>query len=413
MKRIIALISAFFMLFMPSAGAIYSGAQIYGSMEQVFGWIDEKVSPLGDTDSVAADYYVMAKKRSGDVFDYNKYVKITNSKTPVTVQDAQRIVMANTAAGGRMPVKFVADCTYNCEFVRASDIAGAITALLSGEYKIESQKTDINRLAVGLLSMQNTDGSFDGNVLSTAKSIIALSFISGNCYVAKGTQMGEKYRYDVNASILRGVNYLQNSKNEDFGFGSVMNTAFVVMALDCAGVDADNDPGFSDGVSSTFSALMSYRNEDGSFGTHPDDTAIASCALVSHLRAMQGNSAFFALRTEDMPYNPNDYIEDINHSGEGLKIETQEEIVVSDNDAKLEADTTEKPYELTAPVAAETEPYSAERKSSKLLAVVVIVLSVIVVAALVTGFVVYVVYARPRKTYHTKKSDDEDDCILK
>lgn len=409
MKKIIALISAFFMLFMPSAGAIYSGAQIYGSMEQAFRWIDENVSPLGDTDSVAADYYVMAKKRAGDVFDYNKYIKITNSKTPVTIQDAQRIITANTAAGGTMPEKFVADCTYDCEFVRASDIAGAITALLSGEYKIESHKTDINRLAVGLLSMQNTDGSFDGNVLSTAKSIIALSFLSGNSYVAKGTEMGEKYRYDVNASILRGVNYLQNSKNDDFGFGSVMDTAFVVMALDAAGVDADNDPGFSDGVSSTFGALMSYRNEDGSFGTHPDDTAIASCALVSHLRAMQGNSAFYALRTEDMPYNPNDYIEDINHSGEGLKVETQEEIVVSDINTKLEADTTEKPYELTAPVAAETEPYSAERKSTKFLSIVVIVLSVIVVAAIVTGFVVYVVYARSQKTYHTQKSEDEDD----
>lgn len=409
MKRITALIITLFMLFVPSANALYSGAQIYNSMEQAFNWIDENVSPLGDTDSVAADYYVIAKKRAGDVFDYNKYIKITNSKTPVTIQDAQRIITANTAAGGTMPEKFVADCTYDCEFVRASDIAGAITALLSGEYKIESHKTDINRLAVGLLSMQNTDGSFDNNALSTAKSIIALSFLSGNSYVAKGTEMGEKYRYDVNASILRGVNYLQNSRNEDFGFGSVMNTAFVVMALDAAGVDADNDPGFSDGVSSTFGALMSYRNEDGSFGAYPDDTAIASCALVSHLRAMQGNSAFYALRTEDMPYNPNDYIEEINHSGEGLKVETQEEIVVPDIKTKLEADTAEKPYELTAPVTAETEPYSAERKSTKLLSIVVIILSVIIIAALVTGFVVYVVYARPQKTYHTKKSEDEDD----
>lgn len=408
MKRITALIIALFILFIPSANALYSGAQLYDSMEQAFLWIDKNVSPLGDTDSVASDYYVMAKKRAGDVFDYNKYIKITNSKTPVTVQDAHRIITANTASGGHMDEEFVRKCTYECEFIRASDIAGAITALLSGEYKIKSEKTDINKLAVSLLSMQNTDGSFDGTVLSTAKSIIALSFLSGNLYVAKGAEMGEKYRYDVNSSILRAVNYLQNNKNEDFGFGSVMDTAFVIMALDSAGVDADNDPGFSDGEKSTLGALISFRNSDGSFGTHPDDTAIASCALVSHLRAMQGNSPFFALRTEDMPYNPNDYIEDINHSGEGLKIETHDEITVSDIKTKIESDNNEKPYELTEPATTETETYSETRKSSKLMTVLVVILSLVIVTAFVTGFVVYIVYGQPKKIYHSKTSDDED-----
>ena len=413
MKRIVALISAFFMLFIPSANALYSGAQLYDNMEQAFIWIDENISPLGDTDSVASDYYIMAKKRSGDVFDYNKYVKITNSKTPVTLQDAHRIITANTASGGYMDEEFVRACTYECDFIRASDIAGAITALLSGEYKIKSLKTDINQLAVGLLSMQNTDGGFDGSVLSTAKSIIALSFLSGNAYIVKGSEMGEKYRYDVNVSILRAVNYLQNNKNEDFGFGSVMDTAFVVMALDSAGVDADNDPGFSDGENSTIGALMSYRNSDGSFGAHPDDTAVVACALVSHLRAMQGNSPFYALRTEDMPYNPNDYIEDINHSGEGLKIETNDEIIVSDIKTKIESDTDEKPYQLTAPSVTETETYSDTRKSTKLISVLVVILSVIIITAITTGFVVYIVYSRPGKIYHPKKSDDEDTDLFK
>ena len=410
MKKIIAFISAFFILFSCVANAAYTGIEIYNIAEQSFEWADNNISPLGNTDSVAADYCIMAKKRAGKPFDYYKYIQITNSKTPITVQDAHRIITANTAAGGSLSDEFIAEYTYNQSFTRASDKAGAITALLSGEYEVNSDKNDINRLAVDLLGMQNIDGGFDGDALSTAKSIIALSFLSGKCYIVKGTEMGEKYRYDVNSAILRGVDYLQNNKNADYGYGSVLNTAFVIMALDCAGVDSDNDPGFSDGMVSTFGALLSNRNADGSFGTHPDDTAIALCAIVSHLRAMQGNSPFFALRTEDMPYNPNEYIEDINRSGEGLKVATQDEIEVSLKTSEILPKEKEKPYELSTAAPIETESHSTERKSEKAWYLTLIIIGILATTAIMAGLITYFVYIRPKKKGHSKKyEEDEDD----
>lgn len=409
MKKILVLISAFFILFSATVNSAYTGTQVYNGIQYSFDWIEDNVSPLGDTDSVASDYYVMALRRCGKLFDYNKYIKITEAKVPATFQDAHRVIMANTASGGFLPKDFIAENTYHCELTRAADKATAIISLLSGEYKIDSEYTDIDRMIVDLVSMQNADGSFEADVVSTAKSIIALSFASGKAYVLKGKQPGEKYRYDINMSILRGVNWLQNNTGQDFGFGSVKNTAYVIMALDAAGVDADKDPGFSNKDISTFGSLMASRNADGSFGTYSDDTAIAVCAMVSHLRAMQGNSMFFALRTEDMPYNPADYIEDINRSGEGLKVKTQEEIEVDYKDTHIESVPTEKPFKVNAQTIPEPKPYSAERKSLRVWLIVVVLIAFLLVTAITTGVVVYIMYVRPQKKFHRKESEEGED----
>ncbi len=399
MKKIIAMICAFFVMFSSVCNASYTGAEIYNAMEKAFAWLENNISPLGGTDSVASDYYVMALKRAGKVFEYNKYADITSSKKPLTASDAHRIIMANTASGGKLTDRFITESTRNTK--TAADIAGAITAVLSGEYKTK----DINQLAVALIEKQNSDGGFENDTLVTAKSIIALSFLSGNRYIVKGEEMGEKYSYDVNAVILRGVNFLQNNTDAEFGLGSVQNTAYAVMALDTAGVDADNDLGFSNDTASTFDALMSAQTTDGSFGGN-DDTAIAVCALVSHLRAMQDNTMFFALRTEDMPYNPNEYIEDLNYSGQGLKVETQTDIEVSFLQSGDDGDT---PFEIFDIPPADNDIYTQEQKPLKIMPIVVIVLSVLILSAAVVWFVVYMLNIKPKKKYHKKESEDEED----
>ncbi len=408
MKRIFALISAFFMLFFCNVKATYTGSEINDIAELSFEWADKNIAPLANPDSVASDYHIMALKRAGKAFDYGKYISVTDAKKPKTVQDGQRMIMANTAAGGVLGDDIISQYTYGKDFTNTQDIATSIIAILSGEYAVKSDTTDINRLAVQLLEKQNSDGSFDSDVLTTAKSMIALSFLSGKCYVVKGEEIGEKYRYDVNSSILRGVNYLQNSKNPDYGYGSILNTAFVVLALDSAGVDADNDPGFSDGQNSTLSALIKSCEADGSFDSDKDSTAVALCAVVSHLRAMQGNSAFFALRTEDMPYNPDDYIEDINHSGEGLKIETQDEIEVSFIGQKI-SKPTETPYTLESHTPVETQPYTNQRRNEKSLITIIVVIVLVIVTAVTLAAVVYFVFIRPKKDFHSKKSEEDED----
>lgn len=408
MKRIIALICSVFVLLSSTVNAAYTGSEIYNLMENTFLWLYEDVSPLGDTDSIAADYYVMALNRVGKAFDYGKYIKITNSKTPTTNADALRIIISSTACGGRVSDKFLTANTYNAELDGASDIADALIAILGGEYKVKSHTDDVNRLAVRLLSMQNDDGRIGENVLSTSKSIIALSFLSGNCYIEKGGNIGEKYRYDVNSAILRAVNYLQNNKSEDFGFGNTQNTAYAVMALDSAGVDADNDPGFSDGEKSTLKSLIESSKDNGKIGKSDTDTAIGVCALVSHLRAMQGNSPFFALLTEDMPYNPDEYIDDINRSGEGLKIETQNEIEVIAK-SKISTDTTEKTYELSDMPPIDAETGNVVKKPIRALQVIIIGVSFLIIISIAVWFVVYMLNVKSIRKFHTKEPNDDDD----
>lgn len=408
MKRIAALICAFFVLFSVSVCEAYTCLDVYNSMDKVLTWSENNIKPMDSVNTVASDYYVMALKRSGNVFEYIKYADASLLNPPNSIQDGQRSIMASMAAEKKQSDELVAKYTYNRELKTAADIADAITVITSGEYEIKSSKTDITRMVVTLLEKQNIDGGFDGNISSTAKSIIALSFFKGNCYIVKGENMGEKYRYDVNSAILRGVNYLQNKKNDDFGYGNVKDTSFVIMALDCAGVDADNDPGFSDDGKSTLQWLISHQSENGSFSNDLDSSAISACALVSHIRAMQGNSPFFALLTEDMPLNPNEYDGDINYSGKGLEIATQTEIEVLQKTAELTEETAPTPYAVTPVEAIDRDIHITQDKHSKVLPILVIILSIIVIVSAATWFVLYMLNIRPIKKYHLKETKDED-----
>ena len=408
MKRIAALICAFFVMFSTSVSAVYTCNDVYNSLGKVLTWSENNIKPMDSVNTVASDYYVMALKRSGNVFEYIKYADASLLDQPNSIQDGQRSIMASVAAEKKQSDELVAKYTYNRELKTAADIADAITVITSGEYEIKSSKTDITRMVVTLLEKQDIDGGFDGNISSTAKSIMALSFFKGNCYIVKGENMGEKYRYDVNSAILRGVNYLQNKKNDDFGYGNVKDTSFVIMALDCAGIDADNDPGFSDDGKSTLQWLISHQSENGSFSNDLDLSAISACALVSHIRAMQGNSPFFALLTEDMPLNPNEYDGDINYSGKGLEIATQTEIEVLQKTAELTEETAPTPYAVTPVEAIDRDIHITQDKHSKVLPILVIILSIIVIVAAATWFVLYMLNIRPIKKYYRKETKDED-----
>ena len=408
MKRIAALICAFFVLFSASVCEAYTCLDVYNSMDKVLTWSENNIKPMDSVNTVASDYYVMALKRSGNVFEYIKYADASLLNPPNSIQDGQRSIMASMAAEKKQSDELVAKYTYNRELKTAADIADAITVITSGEYEIKSSKTDITRMVVTLLEKQDIDGGFDGNISSTAKSIIALSFFTGNCYIVKGENMGEKYRYDVNSAILRGVNYLQNKKNGDFGYGNVKDTSFVIMALDCAGIDADNDPGFSGDGKSTLQWLISHQSENGSFSNDLDLSAISACALVSHIRAMQGNSPFFALLTEDMPLNPNEYDTDINYSAKGLEIATQTEIEVLQKTAEPTEESAPTPYAVTPVEAIDRDIHITQDKHSKVLPILVIILSIIVIVSAATWFVLYMLNIRPIKKYHLKETTDED-----
>ncbi len=319
MKKLVFLTMIFFVMLSATVYGAYRGQTIYNTMDKAFLWINENTSPLGDGDSIESDYYVIGMSRANRTFDYSKYKKITRSKTPRTIGDAHRIIISNAACDGVFNETFVADCTYNGNLTDTSDLSGAILALCAGGYDVKSNNITMDDLVVRLLANQSSDGSFGNNIITTSESILALSFFEGNVYQVKGGYKTEEYFYDVNNAILRAVNYLQGAKAVDCGYGNIKNTAYVIMALDSAGVDCDNDPGFTRDGKSTLDWLIKKQNDDGSFGENKDDTALAVCAVVSHLRAMQGKDNFFDVRSLDRIDSPDIYAEEINLSGTGLR----------------------------------------------------------------------------------------------
>lgn len=340
MKKVIFFVLAFFIFFSSAAFGAYTGQDIHNVMEKSFLWVSENTSPLGDADSVESDYYVIAMSRANRTFDYNKYKKISRSKTPATVGDAHRIIISNAACDGAFNNTFVGGYTYNAELSATSDLAGALLTLFAGDYDVKSNVITRDDLVVELLASQGANGSFGGDIVATSKGIIALSFMEGAVYEVQGAYKTEKYYYDVNNSILRAVAYLQGAKGADCGFGDINTTAWVIMALDAAGIDCDNDAGFVKDNESTFGWLIKNQNEDGSFGEDKNNTALAVCAITSHIRAMQGKSGFFDVRKNDRIDNPSMYTEEINLSGAGLSKPEQAEVIKVELKSK---NTTEAP----------------------------------------------------------------------
>lgn len=319
-KTAICSAAAALMLF--AANTVYAGysqGQIGNVIDNAFSWQDNYASPNSSPGSNASDYYVMAMARMGKSYNYDSYIRITESVTPTTKQDGQRLIMANSACGQKMSSSFVAMFTYDAGFDTASDIAGALITLDCGGYNIVNSDMDKNTLVSALMSMQQSNGSFDNNVLSTAKAVIALSNYVNTVYELKAAEGSSSYTYNTNSSISAALDYLSDNQSTDGGFGSIMNTAYSVIALDSIGIDADNDTRFQNDGNSGVGYLISMQQDDGSILSSADDTAIASCALVSHLRAMQGKSKFFDFTRHDSPdaVSSEEAAPEENHAGEG------------------------------------------------------------------------------------------------
>lgn len=416
MRKIILFALVFLIMLSATAYGAYTGTDINNSMEKAFLWVNENTSPLGNGDSMESDYYVIAMSRANRTFDYNKYKKITKSRTPETLGDAHRIIIANAACDGFFNETFVGDYTYNLKLNTTSELSGALLALFSGEYEVKSESVTIDDLIVKLLSNQSADGSFGGDIVTTCESIMALSFAEGNRYEAQGEYKTETYYYDVNNSILRAVNYLQGAKGEDCGFEDIKKTANVIMALDSAGVDCDNDPGFVRDGKSTFAWLMSRQNEDGSFGTDTDDTAMAVCAVVSHMRAMQGKENFFKVRSNDKIDSPDIYTEEINLSGTGLKTyeDTQTiKVMLKPDTQETETSTVEPWNSVIDNEIRDIEKNMKKAEKSKATSVIFVAAATTVIFIAILCFVFWRIGILPgimkRYTRKRVKNEDEDN----
>ncbi|MBR0366733.1 MAG: hypothetical protein IJH94_08065 [Clostridia bacterium] len=281
------------------SAAAYSQQDIYTAADSSLDWLINKASPLKTPESATSDNSVIALSRMNKSFDYNKYLSFTQSRNPSTDKDGQRLIMTETACGSAVSDSFVRLYTYDHMRDNADDLAGAIITLDSGGYTVKDDGISIEYMVMELLSMQQSDGSFDGNVYITARAVIALSPHRGIRYDVTGANDNESYTYSTEAAIANAVSYLSDAKGQDHSYGTFTNTAYVIMALDSVGINPETDSRFASGEASPISFLMTHQSPDGSFNSSEDDTAIAACALVSHVRALQGKSPFFSFKSGD------------------------------------------------------------------------------------------------------------------
>ena len=280
------------------AYAGYSQAQIENSINNALSWQEEYASPGSTPGSMASDYFIIAMARMNKSYDFDSYARVAAAIDPSTKQDAQRIIMANTSCGHRFTASYVGMFTYEAELDTASDITDALITLDSGGYNIVDSDIDKNSMVSTLMTMQQSNGSFENNILSTAKAVIALSNYVNTVYELSASN-GGTYSYNTNSSIDAALDYLSSNQQADGGFGSIMNTAYTIMALNSMGIDADNDERFQKDGNSGVGYIISMQNDNGSFQNSAEDTAIASCSLVSQLRSMQGKAKFFSFKSRD------------------------------------------------------------------------------------------------------------------
>lgn len=287
-----------------TAYAQHTQYDIQETINSAFSWLETNSPPQSAPGSAASDFYVMALSRMNKDYNYMSYVDAANAVNPSTTADAQRHIMAVSACGAMLLDQDVAMYTYNAQQNSASDIAGAIITLRSGGYEIpESSGTNLTNMTGKLLTMQQSDGSFDNDILATAKTVIALSEYQGTEFQLQGSANNEVYTYNTDSAITAALDYLGNSQQADGGYSTVYNTSFVIMALDSVGIDCESDSRFVKSGSSPIDYIYAHSSGDGSINSSRDDTAIASCALTSHLRGMQGKSSFFDFISDDTVNN--------------------------------------------------------------------------------------------------------------
>lgn len=154
-----------------------------------------------------------------------------------------------------------------------------------------------------LLTYQGDDGSFGlaapgGDVDMTAMALQALA-----CYYGTG-------REDVDQAVERGLEFLSNQQVKGgyyrFGDGySCESCAQAILALAALGIDPEKDERFMKAGKSAEDALLSFRNEDGGFGTgfekdgslmksEIETSRQAGCALLALEKLRKtGNGRFY------------------------------------------------------------------------------------------------------------------------
>lgn len=322
-KKIIALLcaaAALQSLYIVSAE--YKDTDLKSAIDSAIKWKEDNDSPFYNSGSYGSDFYVMALKRMGKSYDYGSYLANLDGiaagyGVEHNATDMQRTVLATLAAGGDAGNvggrDLVADATYYRNATAPMDKDGvdgyswALIALDSNLYETPDWAVmNRNQIIAGMLSHQNTDGSFGGSVYSTASAIIALApyYETSGAYTITQTQTGYTVDLSPHDAVESALGYLSNEQKREGDWGDLKSTAMTVIALDTMGINSDGDSRFTSGKGTAFEGMMLYQNRDGGFTNDSgrsdgDATSLALCAMTSRLRKIQGKSNLFAFYVND------------------------------------------------------------------------------------------------------------------
>lgn len=321
-KKIIALLCTAMLMPIMCINAEHTQSNIKDVIDEAIEWKEDNDSPFYGIGSESADMYIIALKRMGASYDYNKYLSGLDGVAAAygaenDASDMQRTVIATVASGGDSRNvggrDLVADSTYYRDVTSPLDKGGAdgfswaLMALDSGDYETPDWAVrDRNEIIAGLLSYQNTDGSFGNGVFSTASAITALApyyKVSGS-YTVTQNQTGWVLDVSPKEAVDAAVGYLEKTQTKDGDWGDLKSTAMSVIALSSVNVDADEDKRFNAKNGSAIDGLLMYQEKKGGFSADlnkidGEATSWAICALTSHLRMMQNKTPIFRIGAGD------------------------------------------------------------------------------------------------------------------
>ncbi|MCC8161347.1 MAG: hypothetical protein LIO53_08625 [Oscillospiraceae bacterium] len=321
-NRIIALLCAIMIIPSICVAAKYEEDDLQEIIEDAIEWKDENDNPFYSIGTNSSNLYIIALNRMGNSCDYASYLSgldgiAAGYGAEHNASDMQRTAIAVVASGGDPRNvggrDLIADGVYYRDAVSPIDKEGvngyswALIALDAGDYDIPDWALkNRNDIISGILSHQNTNGSFDDDAYATAAAVTALApyYYTSGAYTITRSETGQTLDLSPRDAVDKAIEYLSDSQTKDGDWGDLNSTAMTVIALSTMGINADGDDRFTAKKGTALDGLMMYKESDGGFSadlrnSDGEATSIALCAVVSHLRNSQGKAAIFNFRIGD------------------------------------------------------------------------------------------------------------------
>ena len=251
---------------------------------------------LCDAAGTTAEYYAMTLSQSGR-YDFSRY-----EKALLAYLDTHEVYSATTREKYALALIACGSCDSYITEVCDNDIGGlGIMSLVFGLHLLnngyKSSLYTVDSLINEVLSYQLSDGGWAvigslGDVDVTAMAVQALAPYCG----------GNK---NVKSAIDSALELLSKRQLDSGGFKSMgvencESSAQVLTALSSLGIDQSRDDRFIKSGNTVLSAMLAYRNADGSFahtgsGFNENATIQAFYSLRAYIRMLQGKTPFYIL----------------------------------------------------------------------------------------------------------------------